>query len=153
MDDTRKLSPKDWEDFFRKAKVRVEELEACKSKQSKAIKIGRFLTPNVGREVPIQVNGCAGKAVLRAEEGRSKEKRYYFVVTWDAKAAAASAGDTKLATKKQGKKSEQKAPKWKKKAASATPAANNARHEASKENPPGDGNPAKTKPSGNDEDW
>src|SRR5947209_13300764 len=79
----RGLPPKDWEKFFREANVRAEALAECKSERSKAVKMGQFLSPHVGREVPIQVKGRSGRAVLRAEEGRSKEKRYYFEVIWD----------------------------------------------------------------------
>lgn len=77
------LPPKDWEPFFQKAGVRVEELIACKSSRSKAIKIGLFFSTLVGREVPIQVMERTGTAVLRIETGRAKEKRYYFEVRWD----------------------------------------------------------------------
>jgi hypothetical protein len=84
MSDTiRKLLAAGWESFFRKAGVRVEDLNASKSNRTRAIKIGQFLSPHVNREVPVQVKGRTGKAVLRAEEGRAKEKRYFFVVTWD----------------------------------------------------------------------
>ena len=79
----RNLPPREWEPFFRKAGVRVEELDGAKSSKARSIKIGLFLSPLVDREVPIQVEGRSGKAVLRVADRRSKEKRYYFDVTWD----------------------------------------------------------------------
>jgi hypothetical protein len=101
------LAPHQWEKYFRAAHVRVEELEACKSSRAKAIKIGQLLAPNVGREIPIEVDGRAGKAVLRVQEGRSKERRYFFEVFWD----SPEAGETgtseprKVTTKKKKKQS------------------------------------------------
>ena len=43
--DGRKLSPREWEPFFRKANVRTEDLDACKGRQSKAIKMGLIVKP------------------------------------------------------------------------------------------------------------
>src|SRR5437763_3254763 len=87
----RGLPPKDWEKFFREANVRAEALAECKSERSKSVKMGQFLSPHVGREVPIQVKGLTGRAVLRVEKGRSKEKRYFFEVHWDAPVVPTSA--------------------------------------------------------------
>jgi hypothetical protein len=70
--------------LFIKAGVRADELTDTKSSQAKAIKIGQFFTPLVGREVVIQVKGRTGKAVLRVEKGRANEKRYYFDISWQA---------------------------------------------------------------------
>jgi hypothetical protein len=81
--DRESLMPTDWETYFRDADVRVEELDACKSKRGRAIKIGQFLSPLVGREVLIEVKGRTGRAVLRVESHRSKAKRYFFEVTFD----------------------------------------------------------------------
>jgi hypothetical protein len=80
---TPKMLPQDWEQFFRTANIRVEELDNRKSSRSRSIMIGQFLSPNVNREVPIAVNGRTGRAVLRVEEGRSKGKRYFIEVFWD----------------------------------------------------------------------
>ncbi len=68
---------------FRAANVHVEELESCKSNRAKAIKIGQFLGPVVGREVPIQVKGRTGKAILKSLDGRSGQKLYYAEIRWD----------------------------------------------------------------------
>lgn len=73
----------DWGDVFLKAGVRTEELARSMSSRATAIRIGQFFAPLVGREVPIQVNGRAAKAVLRVQNGRANEKRYYFQVSWD----------------------------------------------------------------------
>jgi hypothetical protein len=86
-----KLAAREWGRYFREANVRVGELDSCRSSRARAIRIGQFLTPNVGREVPVEVNGRAGRAVLRVEEGRAKVKRYFFEVTWDDAAAAGAA--------------------------------------------------------------
>lgn len=84
-----KLAARDWEAYFRKAKVRIDDLEACKSSKSRTIKIGLFLSPNVDRAVPIEFKGRTGKAVLRVVKDRAKEKRYFFEVTWDDQGAEA----------------------------------------------------------------
>jgi hypothetical protein len=97
----RKLMAKDWEMYFRKAAVRVEELDVAKGNRARAIRIGNFLSPNVGREVPIEAKGRTGRAVLRLEEGRSKQKLYFFEVTWDdaVPAPASMEGSTTSTTK------------------------------------------------------
>jgi hypothetical protein len=82
-DDKQKLTPQNWERFLRDAKIHVEDLDASKSAKSRAVKIGLFLSRNVGRTVPIDVKGRTGQAVLKVAIGRSKEKKYYFEVTWD----------------------------------------------------------------------
>jgi hypothetical protein len=86
----------DWERFFHKAGVRTEELGGCKGRRAKSIRIGQFLSPLVGREVPIEVRGRTGRAVLRSVPGRSRTKRYVFEIVWDeppsAEAAEPSAG-------------------------------------------------------------
>jgi hypothetical protein len=80
----RAMAPaKDWEKIFLAADVRVEELNACKSAHAKAIWIGKYLSPLVGKEVAIAVKGRTGRAVLRVEPGRAKEKLYYFEIAWD----------------------------------------------------------------------
>jgi hypothetical protein len=79
----RGCTPKDWEPVFAKAGVLVEELAATKSSRGRATKIGQFFGPLLGREVPIQVKGRTGKAVLRVDEGRAKERRYVFEISWD----------------------------------------------------------------------
>jgi hypothetical protein len=78
----------DWVDLFVGAGVRADELIGPGGTRSKSIKIGQFFTPLVGREVPIEVKGRRGTAVLRAEMGRAKEKRYYFEVRWEQPADA-----------------------------------------------------------------
>jgi hypothetical protein len=110
---SRGLAPQDWEKFFLQANVRVEALAECKSERSKAVKMGQFLSPMVGREVPIQVKGRSGRAVLRTEEGRSKVKLYFFEVHWDVPDAQTSptpgAGkDNKGPKKPGGKKTAEK---------------------------------------------
>lgn len=82
------LPAADWEPYLKKAKVRVSELEACKSERAKAIRIGKFLGPMVGRRVPIQHQGRTGTAELRLVEGRGREKRYGFVIRWDCDVAS-----------------------------------------------------------------
>jgi len=77
------LPAADWESYFQKARVRVEELANCKSERSKSIRIGRFLSPMVGRKVPIQQQERTGTAELRVVECRGGEKRYGFIIKWD----------------------------------------------------------------------
>jgi hypothetical protein len=95
-----KLACEDWEPYFRRAKVRVEDLDACKSNRAKAIKIGRFLSPNVNRPVPIECAGRRGKAVLRMEERRAKGKYYFFEVIWEADKTTDKEASKNVRTKK-----------------------------------------------------
>src|SRR5205085_9959781 len=57
----------------------------------KSTRIGQFLAPFVGRYVAIQVKGRTGRATLRVEEGRSREKKYFFEIVWDSAAGDAPA--------------------------------------------------------------
>ena len=82
----------DWEPYFRSAKVLVEELDACKSQQARAIRIGKFLSPLIGKIVPIQVKGRTGTAELVKVAGRSREKNYGVVVRWDSPSPEAESG-------------------------------------------------------------
>jgi hypothetical protein len=77
------LPAADWEPYFHKARVRISELQNCKSERSKSIRIGKFLAPMIGRSVPIQHQGRTGTAELRVVEGRGREKRYGFLIRWD----------------------------------------------------------------------
>ncbi len=78
-----KLPAKDWLPFFEAAGILSEELEACKSERSRAIKLGQFLSTKVGREVPIQVGDRTGKATLESDMDRANTKVYYLRVVWD----------------------------------------------------------------------
>jgi len=84
---TKKIEPglpaREFEKIFREAKVLADGLDVAKSAASKATRMGKFLTPNIGREVTISVNGRAGKAKLCMSLGRAKQKLYYFEVRWD----------------------------------------------------------------------
>ena len=85
----RKLTPTDWAPYFRSANVLTEDMEGSKGTKARAIRIGQFLSPKVGRQVPIQVDKLEGKATLRSVTGRAKEKRYWLEVEWDDAAATA----------------------------------------------------------------
>ena len=74
---------REFEEIFRKAGVLTDALDNAKSAAAKATRMGLFLAPNVGREVPISVNGRIGTATLRMTEGRAKQKLYHFEVRWD----------------------------------------------------------------------
>jgi hypothetical protein len=80
---TAKSCPGAWEAFFRKAGVLVPELDGCLSQRARAILIGKFLSPLVGRRVPFEVQGRTGEAELCVTEGRSREKNYFFRVRWE----------------------------------------------------------------------
>lgn len=97
----RKLTAAEWLPIFVDAGIRADELGESKSKQAKSIKIGQFLSPNVGRTVAVEVGGRVGKAVLRVEQDRSKMKRYYFEFSWDATPQEEETGKKKA--KKTGK--------------------------------------------------
>ena len=102
----------DWLPHFERAGILQDELLACKSERSKAIKLGQFLSPKVGREVPVQVGGRTGKAVLRVEQDRAKTKRYFIEVTWDGKPQEGEKTGKKKAkkTKKAGGKQDDTPP-------------------------------------------
>jgi hypothetical protein len=89
------LPAAEFEQIFRKADVLTPGLDSAKSASAKAIRIGKFLAPNIGREVPISVNGHTGTAKLCMTQSRAKQKLYYFDVRWsDADVGAASAAAT-----------------------------------------------------------
>jgi hypothetical protein len=106
MNDTkdRKRCPSEWIRYFEMAKIRTDELENCRSNHAKAIRAGQFLSPHVNRPVRIEVNGRTGTATLKAEDGRAKERRYFFEVVWDD--APPSGRTTASTSKKDVKKSD-----------------------------------------------
>ena len=53
-----------WESLFKKVGIEKEKLETTKSEAARRTIIGNFLSQNVGREVPIEINGRTGKATL-----------------------------------------------------------------------------------------
>jgi hypothetical protein len=72
-----------WEPFFRTAEIAVDRLQAAKSEKAKTTIIGTMLSQYVGREVPVAVKGRTGKATLRVETTRARQKTYHFEVVWD----------------------------------------------------------------------
>jgi hypothetical protein len=76
-------APHQWEEYFRKAGVQVEALDAAKSGQARATILGNFLSQNQGREVSITIGGRTGRARLCVEEGGKRQRRYHFHVAWD----------------------------------------------------------------------
>jgi hypothetical protein len=72
----------EWEPYFRKAKIRIDDLDASKGQNGKSIRIGMFLGSMVGRRVPIRVNGRTGTAELIMRRGHGG-KRYGLVIRWD----------------------------------------------------------------------
>jgi hypothetical protein len=76
-----------WEKYLRQAKIRLAELDSCKSARAKAIRIGQFFGPLVDQVVPIEVGGRTGKARLKMVKGRGNERRYGFIIHWDQPAA------------------------------------------------------------------
>jgi hypothetical protein len=76
-------TPNQWEQYFRRAGIQVEALDAARSGQARATILGNFLSQNQGRDVPIQVGGRSGTARLRVEEGGKRQRRYHFQVAWD----------------------------------------------------------------------
>jgi hypothetical protein len=149
----RKLPPKEWGQYFQKAQIRTEELDKAKNNRGKGVVIGRFFSPNVGREVPIEVKGRTGKAVLHVENGRAKEKRYFFVVTWDDEAATAtSKTDDHQPTKKSEKKTKKFAGNMK--PAPTKRASGGVKPKpASKSKPASKKKPVRSTTGGNNEDW
>ena len=72
-----------WEILFKKASIEKEKLEVAMSERGRSTIIGNFLSQNVGREVPIEINSRTGKATLRMVLGSGKQKRYFFEILWD----------------------------------------------------------------------
>jgi hypothetical protein len=96
---TKKRLAREWETLFKKADVSQVELSACKSSQGRAIKIGRFFSPLINREVTITCDGRAARATLRVEQCRAREKLYYFEIEFeDSTVPADSDKTTKVAT-------------------------------------------------------
>lgn len=73
----------EWKGYFTEADVAVDKLNDARSEKRKNMIIGNFLSPLVGREVPVVVGGRRARARLRALHGRSRTKKYYFEVTWE----------------------------------------------------------------------
>jgi hypothetical protein len=76
-------TPIQWQEYFRRAGILVEVLDAAKSGQARATILGNFLSQNQGREVPITIGGRTGRARLCVEEGGKRQRRYYFQIAWD----------------------------------------------------------------------
>jgi hypothetical protein len=77
------LLPGHWEDLFRKAGVQVEVLDAARSHRARATLLGNFLARNRDRVVPIEVDGRPGTARLCASDAGKRQRRYFFVVTFE----------------------------------------------------------------------
>jgi hypothetical protein len=76
------------EDLFKHAGIPADELDHAKSSRAKSTRIGAFLNRHLDREVPIELEGRTGTAILRRREARSNQKRYYFEVQWDSEDAS-----------------------------------------------------------------
>ena len=84
------LPASEMENVFRRAGILIESLNAAKSTQAKSTRLGTFLSQNVGRSVPVEINGRTGTATLRCIQRRSKSKRYLFEIRWDSPVAESS---------------------------------------------------------------
>ena len=97
---TDKLPATDWLPFFARADILTQALAETHSAKAKTIKIGQFLSPNVNRPVPIQVDGRSGLATLRVESKKhAKSKRYFFEITWDEPETSKKKAKTNKTTK------------------------------------------------------
>jgi hypothetical protein len=52
------------------------------SDRAKVTVIGQFFSSRLNREVPIVVNNQTGRAILRAQPGRGRQRSYWLEVTW-----------------------------------------------------------------------
>ncbi len=86
--DAKKLPAGAWGPWLQAAGVLTKELAEAKGTHQKAILIGQFLSPLVDREVKVTVAGRTGRATLRTDTRRAREKCYFFEVAWDAPAEA-----------------------------------------------------------------
>lgn len=83
-----------WAPLFQQAGVMMDGLDGCESQHSKAIYLGRFLSPMLGRRVPFEVRDRAGTAELCAYQGRSATRLYFFRIVWGDSAIAAAQHST-----------------------------------------------------------
>jgi hypothetical protein len=68
-----------WISIFEQAGILREQLRNG-SNHSRAIRIGNFFGPLIDREVPILVQGRAGRATLRVQAGRARSKRFWLEI-------------------------------------------------------------------------
>jgi hypothetical protein len=77
----------EWAPHLREAGLLPHERGAG-PERALAIAAGRFLGGRLDRAVPVVAGDRAGTATLRAQPGRSRQRRYGFVVAWDPPAPA-----------------------------------------------------------------
>lgn len=73
----------DWFTFCEQAQLFADQPNAAKGSHSKSIRIGKFLSPLVGREVEFDVFDLVGRATLRSRKVRANTKLYHFEIHWD----------------------------------------------------------------------
>jgi len=71
-----------WISIFERAGILGEQLRNG-SNHSRAIRIGNFFGPLIDREVPILVQGRAGRATLRVHQGRARSKCFWFEIAFN----------------------------------------------------------------------
>lgn len=79
----RRWPPNQWLPLFLRAGVERDRFVTASSSRAKATIIGNFFGRNIDREVRVQVHGQKGTARLRMEQGRGRQKLYYFEVRLD----------------------------------------------------------------------
>jgi hypothetical protein len=80
----------EWVPLFRDAKVHGAKLQSAGSERLQATVVGTFFSGRLNRPVPVLVGNQTGKAVLRAQPVRSRQRRYWVEVTWDGPVPVAS---------------------------------------------------------------
>ena len=141
------LPASDWVKLFEKAGIEREKLEVAKSKQAKRTIAGNWLSRNIDHRIEFESDGSTVRATLRAREGRSRKKLYYFEFHRD-ECPAESTGPT--STTEVPEQSEPSPPKErgdKKKARRHTSAAKRSPAKTTK-TPSG-----RSSAEGNDESW
>lgn len=89
--------PRDWIVYFDQLQFFGDQQEGL-SERAKSIRIGNYLGSMVGRQLPIEVMGLSGRAVLHRRQERSRTNLYYFELSWDSATANNSTGDSVVTT-------------------------------------------------------
>jgi hypothetical protein len=76
-------APKEWLPLFRDARLLQKELHESANDHAQTIAAGRFFGSRLGKTVPIQVGDKPARATLRVQPGRSRQRRYWFEITWE----------------------------------------------------------------------
>jgi hypothetical protein len=75
---------KEWLPTLREARLLQKQQHESASDHAQAIAAGKFFGSRLDKPVPITVGNKAGTATLRVQPTRSRQKRFWLQVVWDA---------------------------------------------------------------------